>query len=290
MPRELSELQIGESWAYRQKKNDPVTCVEVQRVGTSKPARVLVRFVGNEYEGRQEWVPPSRLKVRWAGVDEWRRRDNQWTALREASEFIRGTTVDLALNIVEDQLRDCVPAEFLYNSDSGIMRILDVDALIADLELDRDEVTGDPVSFLDTDGALVVPWRVTQKIVHRLTRKHADALMQKVETDEREAQQHNLWGCRSGRSWISAEICAEVDEEFSPARELVRQWCGAEAKDRYDELVALRAEVTRLGGLIERSIAALRRAGSGEADLIERELGIPLEALQQAKSQHKDPR
>ena len=34
------------------------------RLRAQRPARLLLRFVDDRFEGRQEWVPPSRLKVR----------------------------------------------------------------------------------------------------------------------------------------------------------------------------------------------------------------------------------
>ena len=49
--------------------------VEVLKLGTQRSARVLVRYVDGRFEGRQEWVPPSRLKVRCAAVDTFRERE-----------------------------------------------------------------------------------------------------------------------------------------------------------------------------------------------------------------------
>jgi hypothetical protein len=90
--------------------------------------------------------------------------------------------------------------------------------------------------------------------------------------------------------YIDAEICAEVDEKYRPGRDLVRQWCGQDAKERYDELVALRAEVVRLGKLAERAISAVRAAGDDrQAEELERELGIPLEVLRQIKEPDQGP-
>ena len=71
----------GESWAYRARSvDDLVEVVEVivVRLGTQRPARVQVRFVEDRFEGRQAWVPPSRLKVRWEAVDEFRERERLW--------------------------------------------------------------------------------------------------------------------------------------------------------------------------------------------------------------------
>lgn len=70
MPRDLAEVTVGELWAYRQRGTDPVTRVEVLRLGTAKPPRVLVKFTDDQFEGRSEWVPPRRLKVPWDQADE----------------------------------------------------------------------------------------------------------------------------------------------------------------------------------------------------------------------------
>ncbi|HYT94349.1 MAG TPA: hypothetical protein VEL76_36880 [Gemmataceae bacterium] len=284
MPRELSDLKVGEQWAYRQKQTEKATCVEVVRLGTTRPPRVLIKFVDDAYEGRQEWVPPARLKVRWADVEEWQRNEDRWKALRDASDYIRDTAEGNALSMVFDGLDNWDLASSLYNNDTGILMIRDVDALIAELDLDVDFVTGDHASFVDDVGRLAIPWRVTRVIVERLARKYADTLLPKIEADEQEAQKENRWGyVSSSGTFISPEICAKADAEYALVRELVRQWCGADAKDRYDELAALRAEVVRLGKLIERAITAVRRAGdTHEADALERELGIPLEVLRHA--------
>jgi hypothetical protein len=50
--------------------------------------------------------------------------------------------------------------------------------------------------------------------------------------------------------------------------------------ERFDELLALRAEVARLGKLIERAIDALRKRGaSATAATIERDLGVSISML-----------
>jgi hypothetical protein len=50
--------------------------------------------------------------------------------------------------------------------------------------------------------------------------------------------------------------------------------------DRYDELVALRAEVFRLGELVEKAFKALRDRGHGViVSTIERDLGVHIASL-----------
>ncbi|WP_094287078.1 hypothetical protein [Mycobacterium lehmannii] len=63
---------MGEFWAYRVRRIEEVVQVDVLKLGTQRPSRVLVRWVDETFEGCQEWVPPARLKVRWDGVDAFR--------------------------------------------------------------------------------------------------------------------------------------------------------------------------------------------------------------------------
>lgn len=59
-----------------------------------------------------------------------------------------------------------------------------------------------------------------------------------------------------------------------------REWCGEERADHYDELVARRAEVLRLGELVERAVRPLRDRGHGVmASTIERDLGVRISIL-----------
>lgn len=60
----------------------------------------------------------------------------------------------------------------------------------------------------------------------------------------------------------------------------MRQWCGSEAVDRQDELVALREEVLRLGKLVQQATDRLRRAGySADAEDLQRKLGVFVDEL-----------
>lgn len=49
----------GQRWGYRARSIDRLVEVEVLRVGTRRPLRVLIRLVDDEQEGREEWVLPA---------------------------------------------------------------------------------------------------------------------------------------------------------------------------------------------------------------------------------------
>ena len=85
MPEKPPEVAVGEEWAYRARAIDELVQVRVVRVGTSRPIRVLVRFMDDEFEGREEWIPPNRLKALWTSAPEWIARENRWEAVRDAS-------------------------------------------------------------------------------------------------------------------------------------------------------------------------------------------------------------
>jgi hypothetical protein len=82
--------EIGEPWAYRARAVDRLDEVEVVRFGAKAPPRVLVRFVAPEHEGREDWVPPGRLKVPWELQAAFLTHERQWAEVR-AVAYLRET-------------------------------------------------------------------------------------------------------------------------------------------------------------------------------------------------------
>lgn len=81
---QAAEPSPGEAWAYRARQVDPLVEVVVMKIGSRRPIRVLVRFVDPSFEGLEEWVPPARLKVPWAGVEAFEAKERRWTAVLAA--------------------------------------------------------------------------------------------------------------------------------------------------------------------------------------------------------------
>lgn len=282
-------LVVGQRWAYRRGARESATCVEVRRLGTSRPPRVRVVFLDDVYEGREEWVPPGRLQTGWERVGEWQAREDRWAAAQALSEPAIDSTEETAAGWVFDTLYNPGTARRLHGRNDGIVVIHDSDRLMADLG-PRSSILEDPAVFTDDD-AVIAPWPVTYELACVLARTFADRLLPELDREEREAEHECRWGWMGGSHYVSPEACAQVEQEYRPARALVRAWCGAEARERQDELVALRDEVMRLGGLLERAITALRHAGAVKsADGLERELGVPVETLREAHRAHqRDP-
>ncbi|MFI0156697.1 hypothetical protein [Streptomyces lydicus] len=170
----------------------------------------------------------------------------------------------------------------------GVLYLHDVPALAALLHVPEDFFHADPRTFTD-EGTLTAPWPTTLATARLIAKTHAEALVAHLALTEEQAQRDAIYGRyyrgrgKSPGTYIEPEICAEVDREHKPGRDLVREWCGAEAVDHLAELTALRTEVLRIGKLMEHAIQMLRQSGQTKAaERLERQLGVPLNALSHA--------
>lgn len=279
-----ADVEPGELWAYRARQVDELVEVQVLRLGTQRPARVLVRFVGDAFEGREEWVPPARLKVPWQNVAPFRDREQAWDRVREAGIPDDDSRVQAAEQVFE-LLFDNEDVSVWYR-EAGALRVADPGTLAARLGLDAREMTDHPLAFTDGD-ALTGPWEVTELVATTAARLNPDPILEFVASEERQAAReaiHGRWwqsGRRGNDSFWEPEDCVEFDLKYYRARrELMRSWCGADAINRVDELTELRKEIRRVGLVAEAAIKALRAAGHRtEAARLEDELSTPVEML-----------
>lgn len=272
------EPLVGEKWAYRARSTDPLVQVVVLRIGVKTPKRVLIRFVDDEFEGQQDWVPPARLKVLWREVVAFMDREARWAGVLAASPA-HDSPEEAAVSVVFDVLIDPALATLGFNATNGTIAIADVEGLAASLGLGPQELRADPSSF-EEDGSLIAPWPTACLVAKRAAERDPEAVLRHVEREEAEARRDAIFGSHyPGRGknvgWsVTPEICAQVDEEHGlPVRAILRDWCGAEAVGVRSELGELRKEILRLTKLVESSVEALRQAGARrEADRIESEL------------------
>ena len=276
---------MGEEWAYRERANSNPTPVRVTKVGTARPPRVKILFLDDAFEGREEWVPPSRLKVLWADLDAWRARKDRWDAVAAASVGVDGTPELWAAETVFEVVAGEDVLSMGYREHAGVLCISDASKAADLLGTDPSIFLSDALAFVDEDGTIVVPWNITVVLARDSAPKHADAVLREIAERERKAAHHAVYGevMGTGRAkpwYISPKVCAEFDARQVPTYALLRQWCGGDAADRFDELAALRAEALRSGQVAERAISALEEAGLSKiAASLKRELGVPIGTL-----------
>lgn len=92
------------------------------RAGTQRPARVLVRFADDALEGREEWVPPARLKVPWAGVAEFRAREERWDKIHTAGLPVDDPREDAPETVIEMLFSEDEASSGYRESGSRILR------------------------------------------------------------------------------------------------------------------------------------------------------------------------
>jgi hypothetical protein len=182
-----------------------------------------------------------------------------------------------------------------YGRDAGILTIGDIDGVCAALGVEKTLFVDEPLTFVDDDGSLVAPWAVTDRLARHVAPLVADRILAEVERDETKHRRRALYGEHytgfDGEArYMSPEVCAELDAPWKLAHDVVRQWCGVDAVERFDELLALRDEVLRVGQIAERAIRALDAAGATEpAEELRRELGVPVETLRAGVGYERRP-
>lgn len=275
------EPEPDEVWAYKAPGKDPLTPVRVVRHGSRKPPRILIAFEDDAMEGHTEWVPPGRLKVPWEEVDSYLADLARWQAVRELWPPNGGYEVLAAEDVFELLVPMAVASLSNY-----CFEIRDAPALARLTGLPVEDLTDHEVSF-EFDGALIAPWPVMLAVVKALCQQMPGRVLAEVDKEERKLQDELIHGF----SWTrmredrdverEVAIVRETDEEgWRQSREVRRQWSGAEAVARWDELTELRKEIQRVGDVAEEAIETLRRRGhTGDAEQLTLTLGEKVEML-----------
>jgi hypothetical protein len=151
-PSDAATAEPVQSRAYRARQGDELARVTVVRPGTQRPARVLVLFADDAFEGREEWVPPARLKVLWDNVAEFRARKERWDKNCAAGLPLDDPREDAAETVIETPFSGD-EIEVGYR-ESGAVHISNPAGLAARLGLDVEQLTGHPLAFTE-DGVLI---------------------------------------------------------------------------------------------------------------------------------------
>ncbi|MFJ4686281.1 PE-PGRS family protein [Streptomyces sp. NPDC088789] len=274
-------MEIGEHWAYRARPKElggAVRQVEVVRVGgPGRSGWIHVRFLEGDAAGLQEWVSSGSLVAPWSDVDAFRANDAAELALVKSSRHVRGTTEFEAARMILGFVRPKNRLRLRRRvADAGVLELSRLDETAPLIGMEAAELRGDIMVFENHRGMCLAGWPVTERIARHVAGRLADEILPEVDRKQQDIEQE-----RAQSSWYSYSRRDErkLDADAAVLR-TVRAWCGQDKADRYDELVALRAEVIRLGELVEKAVKALRDRGHGViASTIERDLGVHISSL-----------
>jgi len=120
-------------------------------------------------DGPGEWVPLTRLKVRWDQLDEFVRIEAAWKKVGAVAN-LQGRPAEHAVNVAFEFLIDKRIAE-PEDAENGVTLIHNPAALAEHVGLAMDDFLADEASFYD-GSTLVVPWPITLRIVKNVCQRY----------------------------------------------------------------------------------------------------------------------
>lgn len=146
----------GETWATR--KNRYAKLLPVLVIEGSDPPHRKVLVKSPDLDGPGEWVPLTRLKVRWDELDEFVRIEAAWKKIGAVAN-LRGRPAEHAVNVAFEFLIDKRIAE-PEDAENGVTLIHNPAALAEHVGLAIDDFLADEASFYD-GSTLVAPWPIS---------------------------------------------------------------------------------------------------------------------------------
>ena len=251
-------LEPGQRWAFRLKTTAiDLAEVEIVRCGAKRPSRALVGFVAEEWEGRREWVAPTRLVCRWSEATEWTERASRWQRARVLSSSAPEIGVVAVDNVVATAHPDWDVSCEDSGSDFGLLIVRDVRSFTRPRLLDDLRA----VEGAFTDGhSLVAPWPAAKLYALALAAEGDAELLRSCLATEDEDRSKAVLGDNSSerRYWPRHRTEREHFTALATAYDLIRSWWATDVVGKADEILVLRAEVERQRAQILRLLNSLR--------------------------------
>lgn len=147
--------------------------------------------------------------------------------------------------------------------ESELLLITDLDYATKHLELSKRELLAEPHSYVDRFGEYKAPFGVAVKVAEHCCKRFSRDVLRYVQAEEDALKESLALGYytfpnRGYGNWRSKDgfeiLCERAEEwltEEAPVFSLVREWCGKEATDEFDQVLVLREEVDCLSKLTE---------------------------------------
>lgn len=283
---------VGRRFAYRERARspgEPVRPVEVVKEGPPRSNKVKVRRLDGEYEGLEEWIPKVRLVVPWEEAEALLEDERRMFEALDATGDVYDTVPYKAVQMVFFALPPGEGSDGVFFGhkaiESELLNIEDLDAAQKRLGLSAEELLAEPHSYVDRFGEYKAPFEVAIKVAKHCCRTFTQDVLRHVQAEEDALKDAVVSGYytfpdRRYRSWRDKdgfEILRTRAEEWlaeqKPIFALIREWCGEEAVEEFDRVLALREEVDRLRALVEDTVRWLRFSGHPvKAALLAKEL------------------
>ena len=257
---------VGGRFAYRERVRaygEPVRPVEVTKEGPPRSNKARVRWLDGEYEGLEEWVPKIRLLAPWEEAealldDERRMLEAVEVSEEDASDKVTWEAVDEVfgtLSRISDPSEEVILG---YNAvEENLLTIQNLEAVAWRLGLDKEKMLAEPHAFVDRSGWYKAPFQTAVKVAKHCCRQFPREILGCIKKDEDELRQELVSGnlVPPESWWVDSashrEYAEERLRELEPIHAVIRGWCGQEACEEFDQVLALREEVDRLRNLVQ---------------------------------------
>ena len=265
----------GERWAYRKAKG-PLQEVTILKVTSqSGNSRVRIQFEDGESEGQAEWVFRRMLKVPWDQGEALLEHERLWEAARNWGEPISDSELTAAQIILDETIDAAIAGPYSY----GLLAVRDRPALV---ELAQIPLPGpQSLGAFEENGTEYLPWPTMREVALSRARSEPQILLECVEQEVAQLAESisRYRQAESGRGFLSAEAQTqfrESNDERKRCLNVIRQWCGQEALDKWDEIRHLRGEVERLTGVVQRALTIIEKSDNKSlAKQLRLQLGYP---------------
>jgi hypothetical protein len=258
-------VETSERWAYRHHEVESLAEVIIESIGSKRPLRTKIRFVDDSFEGRAEWVPPSRLKCLWLERDEFEVREAAWRAVHAPGSGASAVEVSACHWICDVGLGKVL--SFVKRQRGGldtVTKVYDWSAVRSLTGLSTDDF---PVSDrVSRDGVDFLPWPAARTIALAYLKRHAPEIISELREDVRAGSRDRDRDLAHFRQWGTPErdyLQDSVNESQSMLA-LVAEWAGEPAMADVDGILELRARFRSQWAAIRSHTIALIRAGQTE--------------------------
>jgi hypothetical protein len=248
-------VEVNEHWVYHAHSYDEVSEVVVIAIGTKRPARVKVAFVADEFEGRADWVPPSRLKTLWADRSTYTGHIARWGRL-----FAAGSAISSSNRRASEYVLDLIPGHPAFPLSSSremrntVTEVSDWSAVQAVTGISRDEIWS-PLAITENDRDYL-PWPAALVLALAYAERHSPAVLREL-AEESEALEREEARDRNMRASQRSDKVTRRRDEMRGVISTVRGWRGEGSAGAAEELEDLRRSLADLIAIIEREVLLL---------------------------------
>ena len=208
-------------------------------------------------------MPKIRLLAPWEDAealleDERRMLEAAAASEEDGSDEVTWEAVEKVFGTLS---RISDPSEELilgYNAvEANLLTIQDLDAAARRLGLNKEELLTELHAFVDRSGWYKAPFRKAVKVAQHCCGRFPREVLGRIQKDEDELRPQLVSGnlVISDSWWVDSashrEYAEERLRELEPVHTVIRGWCGQEASEEFDQMLALREEVDRLRNLVQ---------------------------------------